>query len=308
MISSVKKVAGGTREKRRIACFFAFISPWIVGLLIFTAIPMAISFILSFTSAKVATITRAPLTFIGWDNYAYIFTRDPVFLRSIGNTFYFAILRVGFGIIFSVLLAVLFNKKIFGKKLWRTFLYVPSLVPVAASSLVWRLLLTQDNNLCANILAGWGIRDVNFLGSGIAMWTVLLISLIGGVGPTMIVVLAALQGVPRELEEAAIVDGAGGIRIFFHITLPMISSSIMFISVTGFIGALQTYAQIQLFTGGGPMNQTVTMAMQVVANAFAMDTFGIGYACAEAWIVFTIIMIFSLVYMKLINRQVYYGD
>lgn len=308
MTTTLKKAKNGKRERRRVAWFFAFISPWIVGLLVFTLVPMAISFVLSFTSAKVATITRAPLNFIGWDNYVYIFTRDPVFLRSIGNTFYFSILRVGFGIILSVLLAVMFNKKIYGKKLWRTFLYVPSLVPVAASSLVWRLLLTQDNNLCANILASWGIPNVNFLGSGIAMWTVLFISLIGGVGPTMIVVLAALQGVPRELEEAAIVDGAGAMRIFWHITLPMISSSIMFISVTGFIGALQSYAHIQLFTGGGPMNQTVTMAMQVVSNAFAMDTFGIGYACAEAWIVFTIILIFSLVYMKLVNRQVYYGD
>ncbi|MGN1053416.1 MAG: carbohydrate ABC transporter permease [Candidatus Scatosoma sp.] len=297
-----------SRNKKTVIKFFCYISPWLFGLLVFTALPMLVSLFLSFTSAKVATMTSKPIEFVGLENFKWLFTQDDAFVKSIGNTFFYAVVRVALGVICSVLLAVLFNKDIYGKKLFRTMLYAPSLVPVVASTLIWRLLITQDKNLLSNFLGSIGIYDFDALSKETAMLTVIFISLINGVGPTMIVVLAALQGVPQELEEAAIIDGASSVRIFWHITIPMISSSLMFISLTGFIGALQAYADIKLLTGGGPQNATITMAMCVVSNAFAMDSFGVGYACSQAWIVFVFILIFSLIYFSLLKKKVYYGD
>lgn len=297
-----------SRDKKTVIKFFCYISPWLIGLILFTALPMLVSLFLSFTPTKVATMTSKPIEFIGLENYKWLFKEDEAFVKSIGNTFFYAVVRVGLGVVFSVMLAVLFNKDIRGKKLYRTMLYAPSLVPVVASTLLWRLLITQDKNLLSNFLGSIGIYDFDALSKETAMLTVITISLINGVGPTMIVVLAALQGVPKELEEAAIVDGASSVKIFWNITIPMISSSLMFISLTGFIGALQAYADIKLLTGGGPQNATITMAMCVVGNAFAMDSFGVGYACSQAWIVFVFILIFSLIYFTLMKKKVYYGD
>lgn len=296
------------RDKKTIIKFFCYISPWLIGLLFFTLLPMIISLVLSFTETQVATMTRQPLKFVNFDNFIWLFTKDNAFIKSIGNTFYYAIVRVVLGIVCSVGLAVLFNKDIIGKKVFRTMLYAPSLVPVVASTLLWRLLITQDKNLLSNFLGSIGIYNFQALSQETAMLTVIFISLFNGVGPTMIIVLAALQGVPKELEEAAIVDGASPTYIFWKITVPMISSSLMFVSLTGFIGALQAYADVKLLTGGGPQNATITMAMCVVGNAFAMDSFGVGYACAQAWVVFVIILIFSLIYFRMLKKQVYYGD
>lgn len=297
-----------SRDKKTVIKFFCYISPWLIGLFLFTALPMLVSLLLSFTSAKVATLTSKPIDFVGLDNYKWLFKEDEAFVKSIGNTFFYAVVRVALGVVFSVLLAVLFNKDIHGKKLYRTMLYAPSLVPVVASALLWRLLITQDKNLLSNFLGSVGVYEFNALSKDSAMLTVIFISLINGLGPSMIVVLAALQAVPKELEEAAIIDGASPIHIFWNITIPMISSSLMFTSLTGFIGALQAYADIKLLTGGGPQNATITMAMCVVSNAFAMDSFGVGYACSQAWVVFVFILIFSLVYFKLLKKKVYYGD
>jgi multiple sugar transport system permease protein len=308
MNAVVRLKIGKKRSRRRVRNFFLYISPWIIGFLVFTIMPMATSFVLSFTSVRIATVTSKPLEIVGFWNYRHIFSRNDVFLRSIANTFYYAVMRVGLGLVFSVLLASFFNRKMFGSKLARTLIYAPSLMPAVASALLWKVLLISDGNLAVTVLDAIGIREFSFISYSTAMPTIVFTSLIGGLGPNMIVILAALQTVPKELEEAAVIDGANAPRRFFSITIPIISSSLLFVSLTGFIGALQAYAAILLFTGGGPGNTTVTMAMQVVQNAFALDSFGMGYASAQAWILFGIILVFSLIYYKFLTKKVYYGD
>jgi len=297
-----------TREKRTERNFFLFISPWIIGTVWFTLFPMIISLVLSFTKCNMATIAKKGAEFIGFDNFIYIFSKDPVFLKSIGNTFYYSFLYVFLRVVVSLLLAVLFNINIKGKKLYRILVYTPALIPVVATSLVWKVILLADSSFVGNLFFELGLPNVDFLSIDLAMFTVVFINLIGSIGPTMIIFLAAIQGVPRELEEAAELDGAGAVTRFFKITIPIISSSIMFVSLTGFISALQSYANIALLTNGGPVYKTTTMAMQVVQNAFSSDVLGIGYACAEAWVVFMVIFVFTLIYFRMMRRQVYYGD
>ena len=297
-----------SRDKITVRYFFLFISPWIIGFSLFTLLPMVASFVLSFTTSKVATITSKPLEWVGTWNYEHVLTDNTIFLRSIGNTFYYAIVKVGLGVVLAFLLALFFNQSMKFKGVFRTLIYAPSLVPVVASALVWKIILVSDGNIVVSLLENIGFQNVDFISETTAMPTVIFIALIGGLGPDMIVMLAALQTVPRELEEAAIIDGAGKISIFFHITIPIISSSLLFVSLTGFINALQVYASISLFTGGGPNYATITMGMQVVTNAFALDSFGMGYACAQAWILFVIVMIFTMIYYKLITKRVYFGD
>lgn len=308
-MKTITKKTGMTREKARVCKFFLFISPWVVGLLVFSLLPMILSLVLSFTwGTKITTWTAGTLKF-SFQNYAYIFSKDTVFLRSILNTFIYAFLRVIGGIFFATLLALLYNKDVFGKKLYRTMAYAPSLIPVTAASAIWILMLKGDSSLIQRMFATIGIRGFDLFSKSNALVTVVSLDLFCSVGSTMIVVLAALQGVPKELEEASMIDGANRFTRFWNITIPMISSGLMFISVTGFIGALQTYAKVQLLTGGDPEYATITMTMTVLSRYNATNgNLALGYACAEAWIIFLIIMIFTVIYLKLLDKKVYYGD
>ncbi len=298
-----------TREKARICKFFLFISPWMIGLLLFSLAPMLLSLALSFTwGTKITTWTGENLKF-SLRNYRYIFGEDTVFLRSVANTLIYAFLRVIGGIFLATMLALLYNNDLCGKKLYRTMAYAPSLIPVTAASSIWILMLKGDSALVQRMFAAIGVHGFDLFSKGNALLTVVSLDLFCSVGSTMIVVLAALQGVPRELEEAAMIDGASRATRFWHITVPMISSGLMFISVTGFIGALQTYAKVQLLTGGDPEYATITMTMTVLSRYNATNgNLALGYACAEAWVIFLIIMIFTVIYLKLLDKKVYYGD
>ena len=297
------------REKARTRKFFLFISPWIIGFVVFSLLPMILSLILSFTwGTKITTWTSTPWEY-SFKNYVYIFTEDTVFLRSVLNTFVYALIRVVGGIFVATLLALLYNNDIFGKRLFRTMAYATSIIPVSASSVIWIALLKGDNSLIQRMFVSIGINGIDLFTKTTALPTVVGLDIFCAAGSTMIVVLAALQGVPRELEEAAIIDGAGRIKRFWHVTVPMISSGLMFISVTGFIGAMQTYAQVKLLTGGGPEYATITMTMAVIERYNALGgKLCLGYACSQAWINFIIIMIFTRIYMKMLDKKVYYGD
>lgn len=298
-----------SRERVRTRKFFLFISPWLIGLSLFSLAPMLLSLLLSFTwGTKITTWTSKAMNF-SFRNYVHIFTGDSVFLRSISNTFIYAFLRVVVGIFLATMLALLYNHELKGKKLYRTMAYAPSLIPVAAASSIWILLLKGDSSLIQRLLAEIGVLGFDLFSKGMALFTVVALDLFCSVGSTMIVVLASLQSVPRELEEAAMIDGANAFHRFWNITVPMISSGLMFSSVTGFIGALQTYAKVQLLTGGDPEYATITMTMTVLSRYNATTgNLALGYACAEAWVIFTIIMIFTVIYLKLLDRKVYYGD
>lgn len=296
------------RSTRQRLSFYAFVSPWILGFAIFSILPMLTSLYYSFTKITVLGLGRRNPEWIGLENFISVFTDDDVFLRSIQNTFIFSIGRVFLGIFVALLVALLMNTKIPGKKIYRTLIYLPAIIPIVGSAILWKQLFSTDFSLFNYFLSIVGIPPVEWLSYDNAMGSIIFMSIWSGLGPTMIILLAALQNVPRELIEAATMDGANTIKRFRHITIPMVSPTIVYLLVTGFISALQAYAEMDLLTGGGPGNVTTTMAMNVVFNAF--DGRGMGYASAQAWVIFAIILVFSILFFKIINKRAYYesGD
>lgn len=302
------QVIGLKERLRHSVKFYVYISPWIIGFLCFTAIPMFFSLYMSFTNSTILGIGTSSTEWVGFGNFEMIFTKDPVFLKSISNTFIYTGLRVVLVIFISLLFALLLNLNIPCKKLFRTMIYLPAIIPVVGSALLWQLLFNYDMSIFNSFFNWLGLPSYNFLSYDNALYSVVLMSVWTGIGPTMVIILAALQGVPDEYEEAAKLDGAGAVRRFVYITFPLISSSLIFLAITGVIGALQAYAEMDLLTGGGPGDATITMTMQVVGNAFSSDAKGIGYASAQSWFIFVIVMAFTVVFMKINNSFVYYGE
>ncbi len=294
------------QERRSARKFYAYISPWLIVFLLFTVVPMIFSLVMSFTSAKITTLTTKPLKFLGLDNFKRIFTQDSRFMRSIGNTLVYSAAKVILGTLLALLIALLLNAKIRGSKLFRTMIYLPAVIPIVGATLLWKLMLFQDRSIITYLLYSIGLSDVNFLSPRMAMGSVVAINIWGGLGPSMLILLAGLQGVPQDLLEAAQLDGANAFVKFRRIILPMISSTIFFSLITGFIGAFQTYAEVKLLTGA--MSATVTMAMLVVDNAFALDAYGIGYASAQGWIIFALTLLFTAVFFAASKRRVYYAE
>lgn len=293
--------------KREELTFYKYISPWILGFLAFTLLPMIVSLVFSLTRVTVLGLGRTPTKFIGFDNYIRVFTKDTLFVKSIFTTFYYSFFRVLICVFLSLLLALLLNQKLKGRNFFRTMIYMPAVIPIVGSALLWQLLFSNDMSLFNYAFSFLGIAPVKWLNYDHALWSVLLMSIWCGLGPTMTILLAALQGVPQDLIEAAEMDGCGPVRKLFHIIIPMISSSLLYVCITGFIGALQAYGEMKLLTGGGPGGATTTMTMQVVSNAFSNDGLGMGYASAQAWVIFGVTIIFTAIFFKVTDRHVYYA-
>ena len=225
--------------------FYAFLSPWIIGFLAFTIVPMLTSVYYSFYKIHVFNMNVVEPTFVGFKNFKYIF-EDRLFLKSIGNTFTYAIIRVPVGIIVSLLVAVLLNRKMPGTKLFRTLIYLPAMIPIVGSTIVWRQLFSNDFSLLNFLIGNIGLGPVKWSSYDNAMGSVLLMSIWCGIGPSMIILLAALQNVPVSQMEAAELDGANAVQKFFHIVVPMLSPTLFYLLITGIIGALQAYAEMSL--------------------------------------------------------------
>lgn len=294
-----------TEKKNRIL-FFAYISPWLIGLLAFTIIPMGLSLIFSFTDVKMATVTSEPLQSVGFKNYIYIFTEDKDFQRAILNTFIYAFVKVFLLVFFALLIALLLNKKIVGRKIFRVMIYLPAIIPVVSVALLWKLIFTGGEfNIANYFLSYLGLQPVNFFGNGVsAMGTVIFVGVWSGLGPTMLILLAAIQGISKDIVEAAELDGVNAFQKLIYIILPSISKAMVFVVLTSLISALQAYAEVQLLTEGGPGIATTTMSLLIVSNAFkTLGNKTLGYACAQGWIVFFITFIFALIYIVLSSQK-----
>jgi multiple sugar transport system permease protein len=282
---------------------YLWISPWLIGLLVFTLGPMIASFFFSFTTYRIIK----PAEWIGLHNYVYALTEDDLFWPSLGRTFYFMLISVPLGLLGSLLLASLLNQRVRGESIFRTMFYLPSLTPTAAAAILWSWLLHYKVGLVNHLLSMVGIQGPRWLGS--QQWAIPSIILIGlwtGIGGgRMIIFLAALQGVPIEFYEAAEIDGAGWWSKFRSITLPMISPTIFFNMVLGIIGALQVFATAYITTKGGPGRATWFYALHLYTHAF--EYFDMGYACALAWLMFVVLLGFTLIQLRLSDRWVYYA-
>ena len=299
-----KKIGRKERENR--IKFFTYISPWLIGLTLFTIVPMFLSIVYSLTDVKMTNVNSEPLNYIGLQNFIYIFTEDKDFQQAIVNTFVYAIVKVALIVVLSLLFALILNRKIFGRKTFIVMLYLPAVIPVVSVSLLWKLIFTGGEFNVANYFLSYlGIAPVNFFADGTsAMGTLIFVGVWSGLGPTMLIILAAIQGVSQELLEAAQLDGANGFQRLIHIIIPSISKAMVFVILTSMISALQAYAEVDLLTAGGPGNSTMTMSLLIVQNAF--KTLGkktLGYACAQGWVVFLLTFGIALIYVIMSTKK-----
>ena len=300
----VTRKRGLSSKAKKTLTFFAYISPWLLGFIAFTIVPLFLSLVYSFSDVSMTNVGSG-LNFVGLKNYLTIFTEDADFLQAVKNTFIYTIIKVVLLVFLSLLAALLLNSKIVGRKIFRVLFYLPALIPAVSSAFLWKLLFSNGTNNVANFFLSYlGIKPVNFLGNGFsAMGTIIFIGVWSGLGPTMIIFLAAIQGVEKDVMEAANLDGAGPIRRFIHIIIPAILPVLFFVVLTNAISSLQFYTEVKLLTGGGPGNSTITMSMSIVSNAF--KTIGkktLGYACAQGWVIFILTFILTLIYIWNMNR------
>ncbi len=294
-------------NKREVIAGYLFISPWIVGFLVFTAGAMLYSLYISFSNYNLATNSATPA---GFDNYAQLF-QDPKVALSLGNTLFYAVMAVPLEIIFALFLALLLSKMARGAGIFRTLYYLPKMTPAVATASVFLLLLNGNTGAINRALAVFGIQGPQWLIDPSWVKPSIVLMTLWGVSGTMVIFLAALKNVPRDLYEVASLDGAGPIRQFFTITVPMISSAIFFNVIVLTIAALQVFDQAYLLFWRDQTNASPESSLFYGVYLFqqAFREFNFGFAAAMAWLLFIIILLITLVQVKFSNRFVYYeGD
>ena len=281
---------------------YLFLSPWLIGFLGLFLGPGLASLYLSFTDYDVLS----PAQFIGAQNYIRMFTDDDLFWSSLGRTFYYAGVAVPLGVTGSMSLAIFLNANIRGIATYRTFFFMPSLVPLVASVILWKWLLNGDFGIVNQGLRALGLDPPSWFGD--RRWAIpSLISMnlwqtIGGV--QMIIFLAGLQGIPDSLYDAAAIDGANAWQRVRHVTIPLLTPTIFFNTVLGIIGALQTFAAAFVATEGGPGFATWFFSLHIWKHSF--DYWNMGYGASLAWFFAIIIVSLTILQMRLSKRWVFY--
>ncbi len=282
-----------------------FILPWLLGLIIFTLGPMIFSLILSFSKWDVITGVES-IQYVGLDNFKAIF-HDPLFYQSLKVTFIFALVSVPLFQIASILIAVLLNMRSRGMKFFRLIYFMPSVIPAVATSMMWVMIFNPEYGILNQALSWFGIQGPAWLQDPNYALGALIVMGLWGIGNTIIIYLSGLQGVPEDLYEAGELDGAGVFRRFFSITLPLITPTVFFNLIMGIIGGFQYFTQAFVMTNGGPLNSTLFYNLYLYNKAFI--EFDMGYASALSWILFIIILLFTLLVIRSSSFWVYYqGD
>lgn len=288
-------------ERHSLRTGLLFVSPWLLGFLIWTLYPLISSLFFSFTRYDVV---RAPI-WIGLGNFNEIFFEDLAFWTVVKNTLYYVGISVPLGVFVAFLMASLLNTKLLGRSFFRAVFYIPSIVPAVCSAMVWLFIFNNQYGVINNIMRALGRPIIPFLSSpDLAKPSLILIAL-WAQGTAVVIFLAALQDVPRSLYEAATVDGANAWHKFRHITIPMCSPIILYNLVMGFISAFQTFLMPYLLTNGGPMASTEFYAMHLYRNAF--ELFRMGKACALAWIMVVVVALLTALLFRTSGNWVFYG-
>ncbi len=290
------RAAGSWRRKE---AFYGYLlaSPWILGFIFFTLGPLVFSLYTGFTSYRLDEFT-----WIGFENYVKLFADDPLFSKAVYNTVYYTFFAVLLGIIVALSIALLLNLPLRGMAIFRTMFYLPRVTPLVAASLLWLYLMS--GGVLRIVFRVLHLPTTNWLASPVWSKPALILMSLWGVGGTAIIFLAALQGVPRQLYEAAEIDGAGIVQRFRKITIPMISPTIFFTLVVGIIGALQTFTEPLVMTDGGPIDSTMFYVVYLYKIGFRF--LEMGYASAMAWVLFVAILILTLLIFRSSEFWVYY--
>ncbi|PZE22817.1 carbohydrate ABC transporter permease [Paenibacillus xerothermodurans] len=298
---------GLSLDKKESVWGYLFVSPWVVGFLLFTLFPLLFSLYASFTNYDITS----RMNFIGLGNYERMFFHDALFWKSLGNTLYYVAVSVPLSTACALLVAVALNQKIPGMRLFRTIYYLPAVLSGVGVYFLWMQLLNPGSGIVNLVLSWFHIEGPAWLTD--PQWTkpAVIFMKLWAVGGGMLLYLASLQAVPEQLYEAAELDGASVLQRFYHVTLPMISPVIFFELVTGIIGGFQIFQEGYVMTEngtGGPQNSLLFYNLHMWHKAFTV--FDMGYASAMAWILFVIVIILTVLNLKLSRRWVYYegGD
>ena len=289
-----------TQRRQEAVEGYLLAAPWFVGLAILTVVPFFLSIYYSFTDYQ---IISSPF-FVGLKNYEKLFTTDDQFWRSLGNTAFMVLLGVPVHMVAGLGVAMLLNQRVRGLPFYRTFFFLPSQISGVALAILWGWILHPQFGLFAIVLKMSNIQVPIFLQDPNWVKPAFIVMGIWGIGTSMIIWLAGIQGIPDTFYEAAQVDGAGKLRQFFSITLPLLSPTIFFVLVTSIIGTFQIFTQAYVITQGGPNDATLFYALLIYRHAF--QYFNMGYAAALAWVLFFIVMVLTLIQLKLGRRWVYY--
>jgi multiple sugar transport system permease protein len=280
---------------------YLFLAPGMILFSVFTVFALAFTIYLTFHEWEIISVDKP---YVGLQNYKELI-HDKRFIQSVINTFYFsgAVIPLQMGIGLGI--ALLLNTGLRGRVLFRTLYYLPCVTPFVVSAIVWKWFYNGDFGIFNFYLLKTGLIDapLSFLSDqNLAMPSVIVMSVWGGIGFTMVVYLAGLQAIPEELYEAAKVDGAGPLSRFRHITFPMLRPTTLFLAVIGIIFAFQQFTQIFVMTRGGPVDKTTTMLFYVYQSAFQF--FEMGYASTLAFVLFLMLLVFTVLQLRFYRQQV----
>jgi ABC-type sugar transport system permease subunit len=287
-------------HRRRYLWGYLFISPWLIGFVVFTAGPFLASLLLSLTSWDVV----GSISWTGLSNYERIFTRDPRFSKTLGNTAYYVLFHVPGVNVLALACALLLNQKLRGIAIYRTLFYMPSVTSGVATAVLWIWIFNGQYGVVNSFLRIVGVQGPNWLFDLHWSMPALIIMSLWGMGNAMLIYLAGLQNVPQHLYEAAMVDGAGVWQRFVNVTLPLLTPTIFYNLVIGIIASFQVFTAAFVMTGGGPADSTLFYVLYLYRVAF--ENLRMGYAAALAWILFVIIIAFTILQFVLARRWVYY--
>ena len=287
---------------------YLFISPWILGMVLFALGPILASFGLAFTRWNLFTEPE----YVGWANFQKL-AHDPLFYKSVFNTIYYAVFAVPLGVVLALGLAMLVNHRLRGVNFFRMAFFLPNVVAGIAMLLLWKWLFDPNFGLI-NLFLDWtGLMAVlEWIGIGRPQWISsrtgampgMIFMSIWGLGGSMMILLAGLQNIPRELIEAAELDGAGPWKRFRYVTMPLLTPTIFFLTMVGVIASLQIFNQAYVMTQGGPAHATLFYVLYLFQTAF--ERFQMGYACAMALVLFIITLIVSLIQLAMGKKWVHY--
>lgn len=287
------------RNKREVIAGFLFTSPVTVGILLFTAWPLIQSLYYSFTKFNILK----PPQWVGTGNYERLLS-DPEFWHSLKITAVYTIISVPAGLIVGFFLAALLNRSTRGIGVFRTLFYLPVIMPVVATGILWKQLYSPHYGFANQLLESVGLPPYTWFSKPESVLPSLILMGLWQAGGSMIIWLAGFQGIPAHLYEAAIVDGASRIRRFWNITIPMITPVIFFNLIMGLIGSFQVFGQVMVTTAGGPLNASNFLMVMIYKKAFG--SLEMGYASSLAWVLFLIVLLLTLFIFRTSRSWVHY--
>lgn len=275
-----------TRQQRTAGRWL--LAPAMVALMVTVIIPLGLACYLSLTRYDLLSAPK----FVGLSNYTALFS-DPIFHKAVGNTFFFAVGQVAVGIVVALFVAMLFNQDLRGGAAMRTTIYLPQAMSYVTVALLWAFLYDPYTGPINMVTKSLGVGTVHFLSStGLAMPSIMIMSLWRNLGYFMVILLAGLKAIPEELIEAAHIDGASWWQRFFHVTIPQMRNPLFFVAITWFMGGLQMFTQAYVMTGGGPVHSTRSVVYHMYEAAFTK--LDIGQASAVAVLMFLFVMVIAL--------------